>query len=793
MLKAVASGLLIASIFTCVTATDNGFPRCNCDDEASLWTIESILECQRIGDFLIAVAYFSIPIELLYFISCSNVPFKWVLIQFIAFIVLCGLTHLLNGWTYGPHTFQLMVALTVAKILTALVSCATAITLITLIPLLLKVKVREFMLKKKTWDLGREVDNIMRLKEAAVHVRMLTQEIRKSLDRHTILYTTLVELSKTLSLQNCAVWMPNVDKTEMNLTHELNGRNFNLSIPITDPDVVRIKGSDGVNILSSDSALAVGSSGVSGEPGPVAAIRMPMLRACNFKGGTPELRQACYAILVLILPTGEPRSWSNQELEIIKVVADQVAVALSHAAILEESQLMREKLEEQNRALQQAKRNALMASQARNAFQKVMSDGMRRPMHSILGLLSMIQDDNLKNEQKLIVDAMLRTGNVLSNLINDAMDNSAKDDGRFPLEIRSFGLRSLLKEAACLSKCMCVYRGFGFMVEVEKSLPDNVMGDERRVFQVILHMVGNLLEHNHGGGILVFRVFAETGSQGRSEKGWTAWRPSSSSGDVNIRFEIGINSSDSEVGSSVSSGLGVRKYNSDRVAGRLSFSICKRVVQTLVEGSLNSPSLSKAEFSFCWPLDDLPGWLFTHLMQGNIWLVPCTHGYPQSMTLLLRFQLRPSIAIAISEPGESSELTNSNSMLRNLQVLLVDSDDVNRAVTQRLLQKLGCVVTAVSSAFECLAVIGPTGSSIEVILLDLHMPDLDGFEVATRIRKYRSANRPIIVALTASAGDDLWDRCMHVGINGVIRKPVLLQGIASELRRILMQQGNNVL
>jgi len=179
-------------------------------------------------------------------------------------------------------------------------------------------------------------------------------------------------------------------------------------------------------------------------------------------------------------------------------------------------------------------------------------------------------------------------------------------------------------------------------------------------------------------------------------------------------------------------------------------------------------------------------------MQGNIWLVPCAHGYPQSMTLLLRFQLRPSITIAISEPGEGSERTDSNSMLRSLQVLLVDNDDVNRAVTQKLLQKLGCVVTPVTSGFECLAVIGPTGSSIQVILIDLHMPDLDGFEVATRIRKFRSGNRPMIVALTASAEEDLWERCMQVGINGVIRKPVLLQGIASELRRILMQ-GNNVL
>lgn len=118
-----------------------------------------------------------------------------------------------------------------------------------------------------------------------------------------------------------------------------------------------------MKILGSDSALAVSSCVVSGDAGPVAAIRMPILRVCNFKGGTPELTQACYAILVLILPAGEPRSWSNQELEIIKVVADQVAVALSHAAILEESQLMREKLGERNRALQQARRNAMMASQ----------------------------------------------------------------------------------------------------------------------------------------------------------------------------------------------------------------------------------------------------------------------------------------------------------------------------------------------------------------------------------------------------------------------------------------------
>lgn len=582
MLKRLAPRLLILSFLISVAAADNGFSRCYCE-EVGFWSIENIMECQKASDFLIAVAYFSIPIELLYFVSCSNFPFKWVLLQFIAFIVLCGMTHLLNGWTYGPHPFQLMLALTIFKVLTALVSFATAITLITLIPLLLKVKIREFMLRKKTWDLGREVGIIKKQTEAGMHVRMLTQEIRKSLDRHTILYTTLVELSKTLDLQNCVIWMPNENKTLMNLTHELRGRTSSgmksLTVPTSDPDVKEIKSNDGVKILHIDSALAIASSGGNGEPGAAAAIRMPMLRVSNFKGGTPEMVPACYAILVLVLPGGSGRSWSNQELEIVEVVADQVAVALSHAAVLEESQNMREKLEEQNRALQQAKQDALMASKARNAFQMVMSNGLRRPMHSILGLLSLMQEENLSGEQQLLVYSMVKTSNVLSTLINDVMDISSKDNGRFPLEVKSFRLHCMIKEAACLAKCLCTYKGYNFSIEVDRALPNHVMGDERRVFQVILHMVGNTLNVSSGGGRLNFRVVSVNQSLGRNDQGWGPWRSSSTDGYVYIKFEVGINDDGSLFESSSSSTRSHQRYVSGGAEEGLSFSVCRKLVQ----------------------------------------------------------------------------------------------------------------------------------------------------------------------------------------------------------------------
>lgn len=74
-----------------------------------------------------------------------------------------------------------------------------------------------------------------------------------------------------------------------------------------------------------------------------------------------------------------------------------------------------------------------MASQARNAFKKVMSKGMRRPMHSISGFFSMIQQESLGSEQQIVVDTMVKTSSVLSTLINDVMEICMKDTGRFPL------------------------------------------------------------------------------------------------------------------------------------------------------------------------------------------------------------------------------------------------------------------------------------------------------------------------------------------------------------------------
>ncbi|XP_048550723.1 probable ethylene response sensor 1 [Triticum urartu] len=325
-----------------------------------------LIKYQYISDFFIALAYFSIPLELIYFAKkSSSFPYRWVLIQFSAFIVLCGATHLINLWTFTKHTRTVDIVMTVTKITTAVVSCATALTLIHIVPDLLGVKTRELFLKQKADELDREMGLVRAQEETGRHVRMLIHEIRSTLDRHTILKTTLVELGRTLGLEECAFWMPSRSGSSLELTHTMHhhipvGSSLEINLPV----VNQVFSTNRAIIVPHTSPLAR-IHPVQGRhvPPEVAAVRVPLLHLSNFH---PELLAKSYAIMVLMLPSDSARKWLAHELQLIEVVANQVAVALSHAAILEESMRARDLLTEQNVTLDLALREAEMAMHARN-------------------------------------------------------------------------------------------------------------------------------------------------------------------------------------------------------------------------------------------------------------------------------------------------------------------------------------------------------------------------------------------------------------------------------------------
>ena len=123
-----------------------------------------------------------------------------------------------------------------------------------------------------------------------------------------------------------------------------------------------------------------------------------------------------------------------------------MAVALSHAAILEESMIARDQLMEHNFALEMARREAETAIRARNDFLAVMNHEMRTPMHAIIALSSILLGTELTPEQRVILEIILKSSNLMSTLISDVLDLSKLDDGSLELETATFNLHEVFRE-----------------------------------------------------------------------------------------------------------------------------------------------------------------------------------------------------------------------------------------------------------------------------------------------------------------------------------------------------------
>ncbi|PIN02321.1 Sensory transduction histidine kinase [Handroanthus impetiginosus] len=728
---------------------------CNCIEPP--WPADELLmKYQYISDFFIALAYFSIPLELIYFVKKSAVfPYRWVLVQFGAFIVLCGATHLINLWTFTLHTRTVAIVMTTSKILTAVVSCATALMLVHIIPDLLSVKTRELFLKNKAAELDKEMGLIRTQEETGRHVRMLTHEIRSTLDRHTILKTTLVELGRTLGLEECALWMPTRTGLELQLSYTLRHQNpVEFTVPIQLPVINQVFNTSRAVTISPNSPVARLRPAGKYMPGDVVAVRVPLLHLSNFQiHDWPELSTKRFALMVLVLPSDSARQWHVHELELVEVVADQVAVALSHAAILEESMRARDLLMEQNVALDRARREAETAVRARNDFLAVMNHEMRTPMHAIIALSSLLQETELMPEQRLMVETILKSSNLLATLINDVLDLSRLEDGSLQLEIGNFSLHSLFKEALNLIKPIASVKKLYVTLSMSPDLPEYAVGDEKRLLQVLLNVVGNAVKFTKEGGISISAFVAKSDSVRDPQA--PDFFPIPSDNHFYLRVEVkdtgaGINPQDIPK-------LFMKFVQSQPLAAKnsggsgLGLAICKR---------------------------------FVNLMEGHIWIESEGLGRGTKAIFIVKLGIvgrsnESKLPFLHKSPGNTGKPN-----FAGLKVIVMDDNSVGRMVTKGLLTHLGFDVLAVASGDECVRVVT---HEHKVVFLDVNIPGFDSFEVAVRIREKFSKRpeRPIIIALTGNTDRMTKESCLRVGMDGVLLKPVSVDKMRSVLSDLL--------
>jgi ethylene receptor len=510
--------------------------RCGGCDGREEAAVEALLQWQKVSDLLIAASLLSIPLELFYFATYATLaPLRRALLQLGAFIVACGVTHLLSALSYDrPGSRRVLAALTYAKAVGAVATTAAAASLPVFFPRLLRITARMSLLRTKARQLDRDLAAVRRREEAVWRVvRAVTRRARDSAAApRAILRTTMLQLAASLGLHNCAVWVPVAAANHhgggmLQLAHQLllldeDDKRLNVStraISVRHPDVTAVLAGKDAIVLRPGSVLATASGGGLPPASAAAAIRIP-----NFHGGAGTASSpGSYAILVLVRRANDDNrslpsvGWSSQDLEIVQAVVDPVAVALSHAAALEEWQLIRQRLAEQHGALLHARSELEAATRARDAAHAAVRDAVARPAHAVVGLLSVMQQEAaaaaLRPEQKLAVDAVARTSALLSSTQPDTVmaTLSATDSHDGPPTLaarRPFELRSLVRDAASVAGCLASCRGLGFSHQLTGSagaLPEWVVGDDKRVFHLLLHMVGAVLSRCRyvaAGGVL---------------------------------------------------------------------------------------------------------------------------------------------------------------------------------------------------------------------------------------------------------------------------------------------------
>lgn len=724
------------------------------------WSPDDLLmRYQYISDFFIALAYFSIPLELIYFVKKSAIfPYRWVLVQFGAFIVLCGATHLINLWTFNSHSQTVATVMTVSKVLTAVVSCATALMLVHIIPDLLSVKTRELFLKNKAAELDREMGMIRTQEETGRHVRMLTQEIRSTLDRHTILNTTLVELGKTLALEECTLWMPTRNGLELQLSHTLRQHiPVPMTVPVHHPTIKQVFSSHRAMVISPHSPVAM-TRPRTGKymAGDVVGMRVPLLHLNNFHiRDWPDPSKRPFALMVLMLPSDSARRWHVHELELVEVVAEQVAVALSHAAILEESIKARDLLMERIVALDMARREAETAVQARNNFLAVMNHEMRTPTHAITAFSSLLQETDLTPEQRSMVETIAKSGNLLGTLINDVLDLSRLEDGSLELDTRTFNLLLLFREVLNLVKPIASVKKLSVSLHLDPDLPEHAKGDDKRLFQTTLNVIGNAIKFTKEGSVAII-VCLEKKEFSRDPRS-PEFRVALGDDHFFLRVQVrdtglGVNPVDIPTlfNQFLQGDSGPRNY----AATGIGLAICKR---------------------------------FVNLMEGHIWMESQGVGKGSTVTFIIKLHAPDQL----QETNRNVPLllpTSSNPKdFTGLKVLVIDDNMVNRMVTKGLLSRLGCDVTTVGSGREGLLALSQSGQTFRILFVDICMPEVDGYEVAIRVKERYPirAERPLVVAVTANTDLATRERCFSVGMNGVLLKPFSLEKMRSMVSELL--------
>ena len=383
---------------------------------------------------------------------------------------------------------------------------------------------------------------------------------------------------------------------------------------------------------------------------------------------------------------------------------------------------------------------ALKASQAKSQFLAHMSHEIRTPLNGIIGMADILADTGLSIEQRGYLTDIHNSSRALLSIVNDVLDLSKIEAGKLELDPRPFKLNDVLEEVNSIFHALMLNKSIQYSQNISPSVPEYLFTDSTRMKQLLMNLLSNALKFTPRGGEITFSVDVEPLS--------TMHSATIANSDNSSEYLLRLTVTDTGIGISadrletIFEAYQQAETHTSRIYGGtgLGLSLCRQIAQ---------------------------------LMKGRI-EVESIVGKGATFTVLITVQ------DGIHYSAEPVEVVENVSIV-GLKVLVAEDNPTNQKVVQMLLKKLGAEAVIVDDGQQLLERV--TDFQPDFILMDCHMPVLDGFET-TKILRQLGLTMPIY-ALTAGVSSDERIQCGIIGVNKVLSKPVTLQVLRYALQQVV--------